>query len=55
MGRRKKRIHHTWEECVVIPKGEFIEALEDWCEERGNRPVTARGLDSMLGIERVKQ
>ena len=55
MSARKKKIHRTEDECHVIPKAEFIEALSDWCEVHGDRPVTARGIDRMLGIERVRR
>ena len=52
MSARKKKIRHTWEDSTVISKAEFIEALSDWCEIHESEPVTARGLDRMLGIER---
>lgn len=39
----------------MIPKAEFIEALEEWNETHANEPVTARGLDRMLGIKRVSR
>ncbi len=55
MSARKKKIRHTWEDCTVISKVEFIEALSDWCEAHGDRPVTARGIDRMLRIERVRR
>lgn len=35
--------------------GEFIEALSDWCEIHADEPVTARGIDMMLGIERARR
>lgn len=55
MSARKKKIRHTWEECAVISKTEFIEVLSDWCEIHADEPVTARGLDRMLGIERASR
>jgi hypothetical protein len=55
MTKHRKKVHHTWKECAVISKTEFIEALSDWCETRADEPVTARGIDRMLGIERVRR
>jgi hypothetical protein len=55
MSARKKKIRHTWEDCTVISKAELIEALSDWCEIHESEPVTARGLDKMLGIERARR
>ena len=55
MSARKKKVRHTWEECVVISKTEFIEVLSDWCKIHESEPVTARGIDRMLGIERVRR
>lgn len=48
----RKKVRHTWEDCTVISKTELIEALSDWCEIHADDPVTTRGLDRMLGIER---
>lgn len=55
LGKHRKKIRHTWEECAVISKTEFIETLSDWCEIHADVPVTARGIDRMLGIERVRE
>lgn len=52
---RRKKMHRTEDDCIVIPKAEFIEALSDWCEIHESEPVTARGIDKMLGIERVRR
>ena len=52
MSARKKKIHRTEEECHIIPKAEFIGILTEWCEIHESEPVTARGIDRMLGIER---
>lgn len=52
MSARMKKVHHTWEDCTVVSKTEFIEALGEWNEIHADEPVTARGLDRMLGIER---
>lgn len=53
IGKHRKKVHHTWEDCTVVSKTEFIEALGEWNEIHADEPVTARGLDRMLGIERV--